>query len=93
MEQKRSRAFTRHQRNRVIAKKVKIFTQFWGNDLTQIYNNTLSPFPVGKWSKGKVHCSCKLCKFDKHFKIPKEKEKAQQKWMKKAIDDYFIERH
>lgn len=91
MEQNRNRAYLRHQRNRVIAKKVKIFTEFWGNELIVFKNEETSTFPVGKWSKGKVHCSCKMCKYEKHYKIPKEKDKAKQQAMKKEVDDYYTD--
>lgn len=91
MEQNRNRAYYRHQRSRVIAKKTKIFTEFWGNDLSLFKKGEYYPFPVGRWAKGKVHCSCKMCKYEKHYRIPKDKDKAKERFMKQAIDDYYTD--
>lgn len=91
MAKKRNQAYRRHQRNRVIAKKVKIFTQFWGNDLLQFRNGDYVPLVVGKWAKGKVHCSCKLCKYEKHYNIPKEKDKATKRFLQQAIDEVLAD--
>lgn len=82
MKKNRSQSYYRHHRNRLIAKKAYIFTVIWGNELDV-------KFPVGKWSKGKVHCSCKLCKFEKHFQIEKDKYKAKKQAMKQEMDEYF----
>ena len=91
MKQNRNRAYRRHQRTRAIARKVKIFTEFWGNELVFYRNGEVSAFPVGKYAKGKVHCSCKLCKFEEYYKIPKEKDRAKQQAMQQAIDEVLAD--
>lgn len=49
---KRGRAFTRHQRYRVIARKKKIVKQgYWYVPDAQ----------YGRLAKGKIHCSCPIC--------------------------------
>ncbi|AEO93361.1 gp99 [Bacillus phage G] len=85
----RSLDYYRHHRKRIIARKVYIFTHIWGNELFEYENRDYKPFPIGKYSKGKVHCSCKVCKYDKHFEIKKHKVKSKEQAMKQEIDDYF----
>jgi len=91
LKKNRSRSYTRHQRERVILKKSYIFHHIWGNDLTEYRNGKESPLRVGKWAKGKVHCSCKMCKFEKHFNIEQEKYKEKKRVMKKEITDFLLE--
>ncbi len=43
---------------------------------------------LGTLSKGKIHCSCRMCRYEQYHSIPKAKHKAKLKAMKKEIDDY-----
>lgn len=56
---KRDRAYLRNQRRRIINKKYHIREFTWGKEFTKEYyeNN-----PKGKLSKGKIHCSCSMCR-------------------------------
>ncbi|MER2262099.1 MAG: hypothetical protein ABS934_08780 [Psychrobacillus sp.] len=78
----RSKAYTRHQRERVIQKKMKIVRNvFYWDDNEEKY------LPVrGKFSKGKVHCSCSLCRYEQYYGIPKAKYRAKWRAMKMEID-------
>lgn len=76
---KRGRAYKRQQRERVIQKKVYIYTIIWGNELG---------FARGRYAKGKVHCSCRLCKFESFHHIEKEKYKNRTD-VEKEVADYF----
>lgn len=76
----RSRSYYRHQRLRVIAKKVYIYTVAWGNDLN---------FAEGIYAKGKVHCSCKMCKYEKHYGIEKLKVQAKLLAMQEEMDEFW----
>lgn len=87
----RTRAYYRHQRKRAIARKMYIFHDIQGNELAEFHNGTVYPFVPGKFAKGKVHCSCKMCKYDKVYHIEKEKVKAQEKWLKQEVESYFNE--
>ncbi len=49
----RTRAFRRAQRRRVIARKKRICLRYYGFDFY--------PFD-GMYSKGKIHCSCPMCR-------------------------------
>lgn len=76
----RTKAYTRHQRERIIQKKLAIL-----HTVFQLEDEYL---PIrGTLSKGKVHCSCKLCRFEQYYAIPKAKHKAKLKAMQKEIDD------
>ncbi|MBO0586336.1 hypothetical protein [Sporosarcina sp. E16_8] len=76
----RSKAYTRHQRERIIQRKWAIL-----KDALQREGDSM---PVrGTLSKGKVHCSCRMCRFEQYHGIPKSKHKSQWEAMKKEIDD------
>ena len=78
----RSKAYTRHQRERVIQKKMKIVRNvFYWDDNEEKY------LPVrGKFSKGKVHCSCRMCRYEQYHGIPKAKYQTKWHAMKMEID-------
>ena len=80
---KRTRAYRRHQRTRAIAHKLYIIKhiQFWDNDM-------LTKKHIGKLAKGKVHCSCNMCKFEKHYEIEHHKYKSYRKVAEEEIKDY-----
>lgn len=88
LKKNRSCSYYRHLRMRAIKRKSYIYHHIWGSDLTEYRNGIMIPFRVGKWSKGKVHCSCKMCKYEKHFNIEKEKYKAKKMAMQKEMDEY-----
>ena len=62
----RKRDYFRFQRERSIKRKTKILREV--NDIEYSENNY-----VGKLSKGKIHCSCFVCKYGKRMKIEKKK--------------------
>ncbi|MEK4403265.1 hypothetical protein MKZ26_02325 [Sporosarcina sp. FSL K6-6792] len=76
----RSKAYTRHQRERIIQRKWAIL-----KDALQREGESM---PVrGTLSKGKVHCSCRMCCYEQYHGIPKSKHKAQWEAMQKEVDD------
>ncbi|MEK4715786.1 hypothetical protein H7992_16645 [Sporosarcina sp. resist] len=78
----RSKAYTRYQRERVIQRKWVI--------LKDILQREGESMPVrGTLSKGKVHCSCKICRYEQYYGIPKSKYKAQWEGMQKEIGCYI----
>ena len=78
----RSKAYTRHQRERVIQKKIWIARNVFNWD-----DNEEKYLPVrGKFSKGKVHCSCSLCHYEQYHGIPKAKYQTKWHAMKMEID-------
>jgi len=77
----RSKAYTRYQRERVIQRKWVILKDFLQREGEAM--------PVrGTLSKGKVHCSCKMCRYEQYYGIPKSKHKAQWDAMEKEIKSY-----
>ncbi|EGQ27520.1 hypothetical protein HMPREF9372_0511 [Sporosarcina newyorkensis 2681] len=75
----RSRAYTRHQRERIIKKKVSILRDILGYEERHL--------PIrGTLSKGKVHCSCKLCRYEQVYGIPKAKHRVIWEAMEKEMD-------
>lgn len=54
----RNRNYYRQQRKRVIKRKVNILRKIGG----EYYVNAWSGGAVGRFAKGKIHCSCRLCR-------------------------------
>ncbi|GAB0167657.1 hypothetical protein LSPCS325_10940 [Lysinibacillus sp. CTST325] len=77
----RSKAYIRHQRERIIRKKWTILKNVW------LEKSEYMP-ARGKLSKGKIHCSCRMCRYEQYHSIPKAKHKAKLKTMKQEIDEY-----
>lgn len=80
--------YYRHQRERAIKRKVNIIKNVWNysNDDLLLHPWLIKP---GKLSKGKLHCSCKMCKYEKHYQILKIKYKSKLGSMKNEIDNYL----
>ena len=58
----RTRAFTRKMRAKHITRKKKIVSHWhWWGDNPSYYPHD------GMYSKGKIHCSCKLCKSKAYY--------------------------
>lgn len=55
---KRSKDYLRHQRERVIKRKLNILRKTWGSSEADSYYTDKRK---GKLHKGKVHCSCGMC--------------------------------
>ena len=84
---KRNRGYYRYHRNRSIRRKKQILKAIWPyNKPEDIYGNKM-----GKLSKGKVHCSCKMCsmKTNSPFYGWKHRDKKILDAMAKEIKDYY----
>jgi len=55
---KKNRAYRRSQRERVINRKIHILRKFGGKE----YVFAWSRGKRGRFAKGKIHCSCKMCR-------------------------------
>ncbi len=76
----RSKSYTRHQRKRIIQKKLTI--------LKTVFQMEDESLPVrGTLSKGKVHCSCRICRYEQYHCIPKAKYKMNWRALQEEIDD------
>lgn len=79
----RSRDYYRHQRKRVINKKLDIIKNAWHND-----DHPWIKEP-GNLSKAKLNCSCKMCKYEKHYHIPAPKTKSKLDLMELELEWYL----
>lgn len=72
---KRPRSYYRHQRNRTIKRKRFIFEVICKNNINEQHGGAKKY--LGKFAKGKVHCSCAMCKpWKKYYKEEKSKYKS-----------------
>jgi len=55
---KKTKIFRRSQRTRIINRRVKMLRQFGGEK----YVFAWSRGEIGRFSKGKIHCSCWMCR-------------------------------
>lgn len=78
---KRDRAYYRYQRRKHIERKKKIIKRVSGvgNDPYWIYKHE------GELSKGKIHCSCPLCR----FYGPTESDLRKREMMKYKEKEYM----
>lgn len=66
--QRRGKKYTRYQRIRAINKKFNILRGLWGTKEAQdVYCSNKK----GKLSKGKIHCSCWLCREKSYIDLSK----------------------
>lgn len=86
----RTRANTRHQRRRVIQQKLFVVRNVWGRDGEEHIPHPFIVHP-GKLAKGKLHCSCRVCKYDKHYQIPKPTVVSKLAVMQQEVDEYLSE--
>ncbi|HDX9611395.1 TPA: hypothetical protein ROY01_002440 [Bacillus toyonensis] len=70
MKFERTRAYTRHQRQRTMRRKMNIAKHAWG----------YTPEIPGIFAKGKVHCSCGMCTIKWRTEGPPA---SVQKWLYK----------
>lgn len=59
---RKTRAMRRHERARVIRRKLKLLQFVWGEEYSSLVVK-------GKLSKGKIHCSCKYCRYNRYFRV------------------------
>ena len=79
-------AYRRNQRKHAINRKGRIIRTSFGTELENFRNSNQKGHVSGKLDKGKVHCSCRMCRYEKPHKIEKDFVKAKHKDMIKEID-------
>lgn len=75
----RTRSYRREVRNKEIARKKRICLEIMGYDW---YKHD------GQYSKGKIHCSCKMCTYSKYYGLPTLKDKREREILKEALSNY-----
>jgi len=84
---KRTRNYYRYQRNRAINRKFNILKGLWSSrEANQVYDDKSK----GKLSKGKVHCSCWMCRAKSYIELT-HTDKQKLLSDEQAINDYFGE--
>lgn len=76
----RTRSYRREVRNKEIARKKRICLEIMGHDW---YKHD------GQYSKGKIHCSCKMCKYSRHFGLPTIRDEREKSIEDEALKDYY----
>lgn len=79
----------RNQRERSIKRKEKVIKTSFGTELEDYRNSHNKGYVRGKLDKGKIHCSCRMCRYEKHHKIEKSTVKAKHDFMGQKIDEYI----
>lgn len=84
----RDRLYLREQRERTVKRKEKIIKARFNTVLEEYNNSKEKGYVRGMLDKGKIHCSCRMCKYEKHHKIEKDTMKAKKTEMKNEINEY-----
>ena len=97
MLDRNSLAYKRYQRHRAISRKKAICNNHMTFATIESDNKRRTDFshmvPMewysydGMYDKGKIHCSCKLCKFSRHFKLPTLRTIKEMIKYKDALED------
>lgn len=79
----------RSQRKHAIKRKEKIAkNKFFMAEDEYAEEQKKGHFVRGKPGKRKVHCSCKMCRHEKRYKIKKHTVKSKLDLMQSKIDEY-----
>lgn len=87
----RTRSYRRDVRNKTIARKKRICRAIYGGSPHRLYE---SPEPGywykvdGRYAKGKIHCSCKMCKYSKHYGLPTVRDLREREIERDALKDF-----
>ena len=85
-------AYTREVRNKTIARKKKICRAIYGGSPHKLYESPEPGFWYkvdGRYSKGKIHCGCKICKYGKHYDLPTIRTLREQNKFDSELRDYY----
>jgi len=76
----RGLSYRREIRNRKISSKKRFVNRAYGYDW---YKHD------GQYSKGKIHCSCRMCTYSKFYDLPRLKDYKEAEVVKQALEDYY----
>lgn len=80
----RTRNYRREERNKAIRRKKKI--------CHQVYSGESGWYKYdGQYSKGKIHCSCRMCTYSKFYDLPRLSDYKDREVVKSAMEDYLAE--
>lgn len=83
----RTRSFRRDVRNKTIARKKRICRAIYGASIGGFENPGAWYKYDGQYSKGKIHCSCKICTYSKYYGLPTVKDLKEHEVFREALED------
>jgi hypothetical protein len=84
---KRNKSYYRYQRNRAINRKFNILRKDWGTEETEKFYDKTNK---GKLSKGKIHCSCWMCREKSYIEL-KHTDKKKILKCNQSLNDFHRE--
>jgi len=80
---KKTRAYRRSQRTRVIKRKVRLLRQYGGEKFVSAWSGGGR---TGRFAKGKIHCSCRMCR-NKSYDTPSHTDRKKLLSGEQQIND------
>lgn len=84
----RTRSYRREVRNKTIARKKRICRAIYGASIGGVETPGAWYKHDGQYSKGKIHCSCKMCTYSKYYGLPRFKDEKEREILKEALSNY-----
>lgn len=82
---KKTRAYRRSQRMRVIKRKVRLLKKYGGEKYVSAWSG--GGKKTGRFAKGKIHCSCRMCR-NKSYDAPSHTDKKKLLSGEQQIEEY-----
>lgn len=89
----RTRSYRREVRNKHIARKKRICRAIYGASIGGAETPGAWYKHDGQYSKGKIHCSCKICKYSRHFGLPTILDERELEKFNNEVADYYKEKY
>ena len=86
---KRDRAYYRWQRKRTIKRKLALLKRIGGDEYVQAWTHG----KPGRLTKGKIHCSCPMCRVKSYDNISNQDAKGNESTVQQMLDCQFIVLH
>lgn len=83
----RTRSYRREVHNKTIARKKRICRAIYGASIGGVETPGKWYKHDGQYSKGKIHCSCKMCTYSKFYDLPRVKDLIDRDRVKSALED------
>ncbi|MFS0781216.1 hypothetical protein [Bacillus sp. 1P06AnD] len=84
----RSRAYVRHQRNRIIRSRFKMYFNHFDEPLEELLPTIHYLREPGRLSKYNLSCNCKMCKHNKHYDVNTFQDRRSQISFKEQLEEY-----
>lgn len=87
----RTRAYRRDVRNKTIARKKHLCRELYGMSIGGQDKPGSWYKHDGQYSKGKIHCSCRMCTYSKWYDLPRLSDMRDKEVVKEALKDLYSE--